>query len=125
MAATSDAECLVNCCDLLLATMDLAIGSDTSAIGELGTNCQHTTSCLAVKQPCYFSMQLKANTSSAFLQAQIAAKEQRAAAETDQQWEEAQANAAAEAAYQAKVNETLSSAAPKQYFGRRKVEWFT
>ncbi|DBB04582.1 hypothetical protein WJX77_001387 [Trebouxia sp. C0004] len=59
------------------------------------------------------------------IQAQIAAKEQRAAAETDQQWEEARANAAAEAAYQAKVNATLSSAAPKQYFGRQKVEWFT
>ncbi|KAA6422444.1 MAG: hypothetical protein FRX49_07619 [Trebouxia sp. A1-2] len=59
------------------------------------------------------------------IQAQIAAKEQRAVAETDQQWEEARANAAAEAAYQAKVNATLSSAAPRQYFGRRKVEWFT
>lgn len=59
------------------------------------------------------------------IQAQIAAKEQRAAADVDQQWEEAQANAAAEAAYQAKVNATLSTAAPRQYFGRRKVEWFT
>ena len=59
------------------------------------------------------------------LQAQIAAKEQRAAAEQDQQWEEARANAAAEAAYQAKINATLSSAAPRQYFGRRKVDWYT
>lgn len=83
------------------------------------------TGCMAVKCPHYFSMQLKANASFAFLQAQIAAKEQRAVAETDQQWEEARANAAAEAAYQAKVNATLSSAAPRQYFGRRKVEWFT
>lgn len=59
------------------------------------------------------------------VQAQIAAKEQRAAAEQDQQEEEAQANAAAEAAYQAKVNATLTTAAPKQYFGRRKVDWYT
>ena len=59
------------------------------------------------------------------VQAQIAAKEQRAAAEQDQQWEEAQANATAEAVYKAKVNATLTTAAPKQYFGRRKVDWFT
>ena len=59
------------------------------------------------------------------VQAQIAAKEQRAAAEQDQQREEAQANAAAEAAYQAKVDATLMTAAPKQYFGRRKVDWYT
>lgn len=59
------------------------------------------------------------------LQAQIAAKEQRATAEADQQWEEARANAAAEAAYQAKVDATLSTAAPRQYFGRRKIDWYT
>lgn len=59
------------------------------------------------------------------VQAQIAAKAQRAAAEQDQRREEAQSNAAAEAAYQAKVNATLTTAAPKQYFGRRKVDWYT
>ena len=71
------------------------------------------------------SLVARADTHACCLQAQIAAKEQRAAADVDQQWEEAQANAAAEAAYQAKVNATLSTAAPRQYFGRRKVEWFT
>ena len=59
------------------------------------------------------------------LQAQILAKQQRAAAEQGQLQEEAAANAAAEAAYQAKVNATLSTAAPKQYYGRRKVDWYT
>lgn len=82
---------------------------------------KQTTECNAEQAP----MGVSKNEVYIHVQAQIAAKAQRAAAEQDQRREEAQSNAAAEAAYQAKVNATLTTAAPKQYFGRRKVDWYS
>ena len=44
-----DAEWLGKLFDLLLDIVGLAVGYDASAIGELGTDCQHMTSCFAFK----------------------------------------------------------------------------
>ena len=58
-------------------------------------------------------------------QAQMVAKQQRRAAEQTQKLEEVEAHRQAEAAYQQRISTLLEKAEPRQYYGRRKVDWFT
>ena len=58
------------------------------------------------------------------LQAQIAAKAQRQQTEAFAARMEQQQMAAAEAQLRSKIQMTLAATDPKQYFGRRKVDWF-
>ena len=58
------------------------------------------------------------------MQAQIAAKAQRKQTDALAQRMEQQQIAAAEAALADKMRITLAANDPRQYFGRRKVEWF-
>lgn len=57
------------------------------------------------------------------LQTQIQAKQQRQAAEVDQNRQEAEQSKLADQQYRARVEATLSGAEPQSYFGRRKVDW--
>ncbi len=58
------------------------------------------------------------------LQAQIAAKAQRQQTEAYAARMEQKQMAAAEEQLRNKIEMTLAANDPKQYFGRRKVEWF-
>lgn len=55
----------------------------------------------------------------------MVAKQQRRAAEQTQKREEVEAHRQAEAAYQQRISTLLEKAEPRQYYGRRKVDWFT
>eukprot|EP00891_Asterochloris_glomerata_P001355 jgi/Astpho2/1355/Aster-x1001 len=59
------------------------------------------------------------------IEAQMVAKQQRRAAEQTQKREEVEAHRQAEAAYQQRISTLLEKAEPRQYYGRRKVDWFT